>query len=108
MIFSDPQRRLQLTAASRQNRPFHSRHYANRFTGRLSSLFLKTQRSYRLSDLDRLFLVGISAPTGMTDLNMLDVMPRAFTCSTIPQRDHLPSLKFKASYLVERAPDGGL
>jgi hypothetical protein len=68
----------------------------------------ETQRCYRLGDLDRIFLVGISAPAGMTDRNMLDVMPRAFTCSNIPQSDHFPTLKLKASYLIERASDDAL
>lgn len=44
----------------------------------------------------------------MTDRNVLNVMLRAFARSDIPQCDHLPSLKFKASYLVERASDCGL
>jgi hypothetical protein len=61
----------------------------------------KTQRSYRLGDLDRIFLVGMSAPAGMTHRNMLDVMSRTFACSNIPQRNHFSSLKLKASYLIE-------
>src|SRR5260370_29036749 len=68
----------------------------------------ETQRSYRLGDIDRIFLVGISAPAGMTDRHMLDVMPRAFARSDISQCDHFPSLQFEASHLVERASDGGL
>jgi hypothetical protein len=88
-------------------------HYANHdLPGTLRPYFfirsLKTQCSYRLGDLSRIFFVGRSAPAGMTDRNMLDVMPRAFTCSNIPQCDHFPSLKLKASYLVERTPDCGL
>jgi hypothetical protein len=59
----------------------------------------ETKPSYRLGDLGRIFLVGISAPAGMTERNMLDVMPPAFACSDIPERDHFPSLKLKASYL---------
>ena len=35
----------------------------------------RTQRRNRLGDLNRIFLVGRSAPAGMTDRNMLDVMP---------------------------------
>jgi hypothetical protein len=62
---------------------------------------LKTQSTYRLGDLDRIFLVGISTSAGMTDRNMLDVMPHAFACSNSPQCDHFPSLKLKASYLIE-------
>src|ERR1700682_1509269 len=59
----------------------------------------ETQCSYRLGDLSVFFLVGRSAPAGMTERNMFDVMSRAFTCSNIPQCDHFPSLKLKASYL---------
>jgi len=44
----------------------------------------------------------------MTDRNVLDAMPRAFPCSNISQCDYPPPLKLKASYLVERASDGGL
>jgi hypothetical protein len=50
----------------------------------------------------------MSAPAGMADRNMLDVMPRAFTCSNISQGDHFPTPKLQASYLVEGASDGGL
>jgi hypothetical protein len=67
----------------------------------------ETQPSYRLGDIDRILLVAISAPAGMTNRNMLDVMPRAFACSDLPERDYLPSLQLEASYLVERASDGG-
>ena len=44
----------------------------------------------------------------MTDRNMLDVVPRAFRLQRYLQVRSLPSLKLKASYLVERASDGGL
>jgi hypothetical protein len=44
----------------------------------------------------------------MTDRNVLDAMPRALPCSNISQCDYPPSQKFKASYLFERASDGGL
>jgi hypothetical protein len=37
----------------------------------------ETQPSYRVGDLDRIFLVGVSAPAGVTNSNMLDAMPRA-------------------------------
>jgi hypothetical protein len=63
----------------------------------------ETQRSYRLGDLGRILLVGISAPAGMTDRNVLDVMPRAFASSNIPQCDYPPPLKLKAS---SREPGG--
>jgi hypothetical protein len=68
----------------------------------------ETQPSYRLGDLDRIFLVGVSAPAGVTDRNMLDVVPRTFACSDIAQRNHFPALEFEAGYLVKRAPDGCL
>jgi hypothetical protein len=68
----------------------------------------ETQPSYRLGDLDRIFLVGVSAPAGVTDRDMLDVVPRAFACSDIAQRNHFPALEFEAGYLVKRAPDGCL
>ena len=93
---------------------FHFLHYANKhdLPVALCPSVLdgspETHRSYRVRDLARIFLVGMSAPAGMTDCNMLDVMPLAFACSNIPQRDHFSSLKLKASYLVERASDCGL
>jgi hypothetical protein len=68
----------------------------------------KTQRSYRLGDLGRIFFIGISAPAGMTDRDVLDVMPLAFACRNIPKRYHFSFLKLKARYFVERASDGGL
>ena len=44
----------------------------------------------------------------MTDRNVLDAMPRALRRSNISKRYYPPTLKLKASYLVERASDGGL
>jgi hypothetical protein len=43
----------------------------------------------------------------MTHRNMVDVMPRAFTCSDIPQCDYFSAPQLKARYLVERASDCG-
>jgi hypothetical protein len=43
----------------------------------------------------------MSAPAGMTDGNVLNVMSRAFARSDIPQCYHFSSLKLKAGYFVE-------
>src|SRR5437764_6413557 len=67
----------------------------------------KTQSSNRIGDLNRILLVSMSAPTGMTDRNMINVVPRAFARSDAPQGDHFPSLNLKASYFIERASDCG-
>ncbi len=93
---------------------FHFLHYANKHDLPVASCpsvldgSPETHRSYRVRDLARIFLVGMSAPAGMTDRNVLDVMPLAFACRNIPQGDHFPSLKLKAGYFVERASDGSL
>jgi hypothetical protein len=68
----------------------------------------EAEPGYRLGNLGRILLVGRSAPAGMTGRNVLDAMPHAFPCSNISQCDYSPPLKLKASYLVERASDGGL
>jgi hypothetical protein len=91
--------------------PFHNGSLRESATTNLCPCLLdgspETQRSYRIGDLGRVFLVGISAPAGMTHRNMVDVMPRAFTCSDIPQCDYFSAPQLKARYLVERASDCG-
>src|SRR6266404_7354540 len=66
----------------------------------------ETQPSYCFGDLRGLLHVGVSAPAGVTDRNMVNVVSGAFGCSDAPEGDHFPSLQLKASYLIERAPDG--
>jgi len=69
-------------------------------------LSLASNLRNRVGDLNRILLVSLSAPTGMTHRNMFNVVPRAFARSDAPHGDHFPSLNLKASYLIERAPDG--
>src|SRR5260221_6555554 len=95
-----------------QQQTFQIQHYATRSTGRLvPQPFLtasETQRSYRLGDLGRIFLVGISTPAGMTDRNVLNIMPRALARSDIPQCDHFPSIFSKSGGKVSRLRTGWL
>jgi hypothetical protein len=93
---------------------FHFLHYANKhdLPVALCPSVLdgqpETQRSYGICDVARIFLVAMSAPAGMTDRNMVDVVPCAFACRNIPQCYHFSTLKLKARYFVERASNCSL
>jgi hypothetical protein len=62
-------------------------HYANLRPSSYARIFLdgspKTQRTYCVGDFGRIFLSGIFPPAGMTDRNMLNLVPRTLGGSNI-------------------------
>jgi hypothetical protein len=59
----------------------------------------ETQRRYRLGDLDRIFLVEVSAPAGVPDRNMLNVVPRTFAARQYPKAITFFPWSSKSSFL---------